>query len=190
VIEASLFNAGPLQDKEIGGFFEHPVAKGDRIPAIPPMRKVAVKSAVSLTRDQMRQFEVAGRRLFVPLIGARIAFDEIILPTTPEEEFQRMLGPFAPSLMCGGHTHLQQIRRMGNTLFFNPGSVGFAFSHQQPEDHFKADPWAEYAMLTYEDGRVGLEFRRVPYSAEEIRQVYLASQRPYADEAAEQYRLD
>ena len=28
-----------------------------------------MKSAVSLTRDQMRQFEVAGRRLFVPLIG-------------------------------------------------------------------------------------------------------------------------
>ena len=69
LIEASLFNAGPSQDQEIGGFFEHPVAKGDRIPAIPPMRKVAVKSAVSLTRAQMRQFEVAGRSLFVPLIG-------------------------------------------------------------------------------------------------------------------------
>ena len=69
LIEASLFNAGPSQDQEIGGFFEHPVAKGDRIPAIPPMRKVAVKSAVSLTLAQMRQFEVQGRRIFVPLIG-------------------------------------------------------------------------------------------------------------------------
>ena len=28
-----------------------------------------MKSAVSLTRDQMRQYEVGGRRLFVPLIG-------------------------------------------------------------------------------------------------------------------------
>lgn len=69
LIEASLFNAGPAQDQEIGGFFEHPVAKGDRIPAIPPMRKVAVKSAVSLKREQMRQFEIEGRRIFVPLIG-------------------------------------------------------------------------------------------------------------------------
>lgn len=69
LIEASLFNAGPAQDQEIGGFFAHPVAKGDRIPAIPPLKKVALKSAVSLTREQMRQFEVAGRRLFVPLIG-------------------------------------------------------------------------------------------------------------------------
>lgn len=69
LIEASLFNAGPTQDKEIGGFFEHPVAKGDRIPAIPPYKKVQLKSAVSLTKAQIRQFEAAGRRLFVPLIG-------------------------------------------------------------------------------------------------------------------------
>jgi len=75
--------------------------------------------------------------------GTPHSFDEIILPTTPEEEFQRMLGPFAPALMCGGHTHLQQLRRLGDTLFFNPGSVGFAYYHQQPAEHFKADSWAE-----------------------------------------------
>ena len=69
LIEASMFNAGPSQDQEIGAFFEHPVAKGDRIPAIPPLKRVAIKSAVSLSREQMRQFEVAGKRIFVPLIG-------------------------------------------------------------------------------------------------------------------------
>ena len=69
LIEASMFNAGPAQDQEIGAFFAHPVAKGERIPAIPPLKRVALKSAVSLTREQMRQFEVAGRRLFVPLVG-------------------------------------------------------------------------------------------------------------------------
>ena len=69
LIEASMFNAGPTQDQEIGAFFAHPVAKGERIPAIPPLKRVALKSAVSLSREQMRQFEVAGRRLFVPLVG-------------------------------------------------------------------------------------------------------------------------
>jgi predicted phosphodiesterase len=134
------------------------------------------------------EIELGGGRTLLCFHGSPRSFDEIILPTTPEEEFQRMLGPFAPALMCGGHTHLQQIRRLGDTLFFNPGSVGFAYSHQQPEGHFKADPWAEYAVLTYADGCMGLELRRVPYSAEAIIQVYLASGRPYADEAAEQYR--
>ena len=69
LIEASMFNAGPAQDEEIGAFFAHPVAKGDRIPAIPPLKRVALKSAVSLTGDQLRQFEVAGKRIFVPLVG-------------------------------------------------------------------------------------------------------------------------
>ena len=69
LVEASMFNAGPAQDQEIGAFFAHPNAKGDRIPAIPPLKRVALKSAVSLTGEQLRQFEVAGKRIFVPLVG-------------------------------------------------------------------------------------------------------------------------
>ncbi|MEO5611410.1 MAG: hypothetical protein ABIT68_01410 [Sphingomicrobium sp.] len=69
LVEASMFNAGPEQDAEIGAFFAHPVAQGERIPAIPPLARIALHSAVSLTLEQMRQYEVGGRRLFVPLIG-------------------------------------------------------------------------------------------------------------------------
>jgi putative phosphoesterase len=133
------------------------------------------------------EIELGGRTLLC-FHGSPASFDEIILPATPEEEFQRMLRPFAPAIMCGGHTHLQQVRRLGDTLFFNPGSAGFAYSHQQPEQGFKAGAWAEYAILTYEAGRLGLEFRRVPYRAETLIQIYLESGRPYAEEAAEQYR--
>ena len=69
LVEASMFNAGPGQDEEIGAFFAHPVAKGDRIPAIPPLKRVALKSAVTMSGDQLRQFEVGGKRIFVPLVG-------------------------------------------------------------------------------------------------------------------------
>jgi hypothetical protein len=69
LVEASMFNAGPTQDEEIGAFFAHPVAEGDRIPAIPPLKRVALKSAVTLTGTELRQFEVAGKRIFVPLVG-------------------------------------------------------------------------------------------------------------------------
>ncbi len=74
LIEASMFNAGPAQDQEIGAFFAHPVAKGDRIPAIAPLKRVALKSKVSLTREQLRQFEIAGRKLFVPLVGVNALY--------------------------------------------------------------------------------------------------------------------
>ena len=69
LVEASMFNAGPAQDEEIGAFFAHPVAKGDRIPAIPPLKRIALKSAVTMSSDQLRQFEVGGKRIFVPLVG-------------------------------------------------------------------------------------------------------------------------
>jgi hypothetical protein len=74
LIEASMFNAGPAQDQEISAFFAHPKTKGDRIPAIPPLKRVALKSNVSLTREQLRQFEVAGRKLFVPLVGVNALY--------------------------------------------------------------------------------------------------------------------
>ena len=69
LLEACMFNAGPAQDQEIGAFFAHPVGAGNRVALLPPLRRLALKSAVALTTQQMKMFEVAGRRLFVPLIG-------------------------------------------------------------------------------------------------------------------------
>jgi predicted phosphodiesterase len=120
--------------------------------------------------------------------GSPHSFDDIILPDTPEEEFRRFLGGFGASALTGGHTHLQQIRRLDDAFFFNPGSVGFAYSHQQPEEGFHADPWAEYAVLSLDSGRLGLEFRRIPYDADTLIEIILRSGRPYAEEAAAQYR--
>lgn len=69
LLEASLFNAGPLQDQQIRLFFDNPVAKGDRIPVIPPLQRISVSTAVFLSRDQVRPIEVEGRKLFVPMIA-------------------------------------------------------------------------------------------------------------------------
>jgi len=69
LLEASLFNAGPVQDQQIQLFYDNPVAKGDRIPVIPPLQKVSVNTAVFLARDQVRAIEIEGRELFVPMIA-------------------------------------------------------------------------------------------------------------------------
>jgi hypothetical protein len=68
-VEACMVNAGPAQDQELGAFFAHPAGKGSPIPAIPPMSAVTLKSAVRLPLEHMRQFEIAGRKLFVPIVG-------------------------------------------------------------------------------------------------------------------------
>src|SRR6185369_390635 len=105
--------------------------------------------------------------------GSPTSFDDVILPEAPEEEFQKILGKYSDHILIGGHTHAQQIRRNGQYFFFNPGSVGFAYSHNQPDGQFHADPWAEYAILTAENGRTNLEFRRVPFDAQKLIRIYL-----------------
>jgi predicted phosphodiesterase len=131
-----------------------------------------------------------GGRALLCFHGSPASFDDIILPTTPEEEFQGYLGAYVPHIMTGGHTHMQQIRRVGasDSFFFNPGSIGLAYSHQQPEDRFRTDPWAEYAVLAAENGRIALEFRRVPIDVQALIAVYRSSGRPHAEDSVAQYQ--
>lgn len=120
--------------------------------------------------------------------GSPDSFDDAILPAAPEEDFQKFLGKYADRILTGGHTHTQQIRRNGDLFFFNPGSVGRAFSHYQPDGQFHNDPWADYAILTVKNGQIGLEFRRIPFDVNELIRIYHESGRPFADEAIAQYR--
>lgn len=69
LVEASLFNAGPTQDSDIGAFFADPVGAGDRIAAIPPLKRFTVKTQVSIGREQLQAYEAAGRQVIVPLIA-------------------------------------------------------------------------------------------------------------------------
>ena len=130
----------------------------------------------------------AGRSLLC-FHGSPTSFDDILLPDTPQEQFFKLLGVYDAEALAGGHTHVQYVRRIGNDgrIFFNPGSIGLAYSHHQPDESFRADPWAEYAVLTSESERLALEFRRTPYDVAPLIDVYKSSGRPYADKAVVQY---
>jgi putative phosphoesterase len=127
-----------------------------------------------------------GRRLLC-FHGSPASYDDLIFPHTPQEEVERLLIAHAPAIMTGGHTHVQQIRRVGGGFFFNPGSVGFAFRHGQPEATFRADPWAEYAIVTSEGDRIGLEFRQVPFDTSAFVRAVHDGNMPYADALASRY---
>lgn len=133
---------------------------------------------------------LSARRALLCFHGSPASFDEVILPTTPEDEFQRMLGAHAPHILTGGHTHMPHVRRLGATdsFFFNPGAVGLAYSHHQPDDQFRTDPWAEYAILSADGDRIALEFRRVPFDVAALLAVYQSSGRPHAADAIAQYQ--
>jgi predicted phosphodiesterase len=120
--------------------------------------------------------------------GSPRNFDEVFVPLTPQDEFEKGLGEFVPNILTGGHTHVQYLRRLADTFFFNPGSVGAAYSHEQSGDPFRVDSWAQYAVLTSEGDKLGVEFRRIPYHPDSIIEVYRQSGRPYAEESAAEYQ--
>ena len=69
LVEATLFNAGPDQDAEIGRFFANPVGEGDRIASIQPLKRMLLRPRVVIAREHVQVFEVGGRKVFVPLIA-------------------------------------------------------------------------------------------------------------------------
>jgi predicted phosphodiesterase len=133
--------------------------------------------------------ELAGKTLLA-YHGSPRSFDDVILPDIAQPKLAEFLSGHQADLYCGGHTHVQFMRRLGSgpAIHFNPGSIGLAYSHHQPEGPFRNDHWAEYALLTLESGQVGLEFRRIAYNIAPLIEAYAQSGRPHAETAIAQYR--
>lgn len=114
-------------------------------------------------------------------------YEDQILPTTPEDEFLKFLGAYDENILAGGHTHTQQIRRCGRYFFFNPGSVGLPFNPYQTGEILRVNSWAEYALLTAAHGDIDLQFRRLPFDARRLLEIYRASGRPFFEDVLAQY---
>ena len=96
--------------------------------------------------------------------GSPRSYDEVIAAGTPPGELAGMLGGCQAAFLAGGHTHRQLVRRDGEALFINPGSVGLPGvgpNHPLLETNRRVT-WAEYAVL--ESGADGMraELCRVP----------------------------
>jgi hypothetical protein len=74
LVEGRLFTAHVGQDREIATFFQNPIASDDRMTLIAPLGRVSLKSVARLPLDEIHQFEAAGRKLFVPLMGFNILY--------------------------------------------------------------------------------------------------------------------
>jgi hypothetical protein len=119
--------------------------------------------------------------------GSPTSYHDILLPETPNAEWQRVLAPYTPAILAGGHTHTQQLRRIGQGLFLNPGSIGVVYDRFLPAEQAHLDAWAEYALLTYERGSSSVAFHRAPYDVEQLIHIIRASGRPHGDTMIAEY---
>jgi predicted phosphodiesterase len=86
-----------------------------------------------------------------------------LLATTPEAELDDLIAE-APqaTLNAAGHTHLQLLRRHGDRVLVNPGSVGLPLGSLTASPAAPPLPaWAEYALVQ-NDGGLEISFRRLP----------------------------
>jgi predicted phosphodiesterase len=134
--------------------------------------------------------ELGGGHTLLAFHGSPGSYDDFLFPATPEGVFRALLGDARASVLAGGHIHLQFLRRVGDAVFVNPGSVGLSYDHEQVDEEFRADPWAAYAVIETE-GAGGLEvaFRRVPLDRGALVGAVLGSGMPHADEVAARWRL-
>jgi len=128
-----------------------------------------------------------GEARLVAFHGSPRSYDDVLLPNSEGPALEPFRGTGA-ALLAGGHTHTQWARMVAGALFVNPGSVGLAYDRHQPEDDFKLTPVAEYALLTAGESGISVEFRRVPYSLEELIEVTRASGRPHGEDYVRDWR--
>ena len=122
------------------------------------------------------------RRRLLAFHGSPASYDDIVLPHFDEHEFRRLVGPPAADVLAGGHVHLQWHRRYGDSTFVNPGSVGLAYDHAQPEnDDLRVDVIAEYARIDVDGDRLQIAFRRLPFERGAVLRAIDDSGIPQAD---------
>lgn len=120
--------------------------------------------------------------------GSPRSFEDLIFATTPAEELDRMLDGRAEPVLLSGHTHFQMVRRHRSAILVNPGSVGLPFL--RPAPLMKISPWAEYGLLSVEDGRLQTELRRTSFDVEAHVRLIRESDMPHAEWWAGLWALD
>ena len=152
-------------------------------------RKQRVLEVLDWSRERIGDDGLAFLRGFQPTVeidldGHRVVCchatptsnEDVVLPSTSPEEI-----PVDGDVVAAGHVHLQWLRRVRGTLWFCAGSVGLVYEHKEPLDEAPFLPYSEYAVLTAEDGRLDVEFRRIQFDVEELIAAARAADFPEVD---------
>ncbi|HEX5689000.1 MAG TPA: metallophosphoesterase family protein, partial [Roseiflexaceae bacterium] len=134
------------------------------------------------------ELELDGEMRLLCFHGSPRSFDEIILATTPDDQLEVLLDGRHAAVLAGGHTHAQMLRRFGEMLLVNPGSVGLPYEHNPATGRSRNPPWAEYAVVDAAAGSLRVELRRTPVDADAIVRAALASGMPHANWWAQDWK--
>ena len=134
------------------------------------------------------EVDLGDGRTLLAFHGTPRSRDELVSPWMEEDEFRAPFDGLGARVFAGGHSHQQWGRRLGDAYYVNPGSVGLPIDHHQSNEPPRAEVHAEYAILTADGAGVGVEFRRIPFDADEVIRSVEASGIPNPEDAAGHWR--
>jgi predicted phosphodiesterase len=157
------------------------------------------QEVVSWCRSQLLAEDLSYIRSFPPTVerslgpdvtllcfhGSPRSYNDMIMWTTLAAELDQMVTAVQAMVLAGGHTHVQMVRRHRDMMIVNAGSVGLPYdknpwSGEVPQEEIRFAEWAEYALVTYREGSLGVELRRVELDLEEVAGAAFKTGRPYA----------
>jgi putative phosphoesterase len=157
--------------------------------------KPLFRDLILWTQEQMGEKQLAFARTFVSTVeldlgsGVRLlcfhgsprSNTEIIgRDTTPEALTEAIDGSTA-TLLAGGHTHNQLMRRFDRQWLINPGSVGMTHRLTRVDRETTTPPWAEYGIVTVEHGAIDVSLRAIPLDIQAVKAQVPASM-PHRDD--------
>lgn len=106
---------------------------------------------------------------------------EVIRAETELDALRAAIDGSTATLLAGGHTHHQLLRRFDGQWLINPGSVGMTHRQTRVDRATGAPPWAEYGVVTVHNGAIDVSLRAVPLDLEKVR-VQAPSDMPHRDD--------
>ena len=113
--------------------------------------------------------------------GSPQANTDVILATTSDDELARMIGDHRATVLAGGHTHQQMLRRYLDAFVITVGSVGMPFERGSVIKQDRHPPWSEYAIVESRGENLAIELRRVPLDVDAVVRAARASGMPDAE---------
>jgi putative phosphoesterase len=120
--------------------------------------------------------------------GSPLSNTDIILSETPASLINEMFMEHEMNdIFAGGHTHIQMLRQFKGHYIINPGSVGQPFSEFNYNRPPRILPWAEYAVVNFENNQLEVDLKRVNIDKEKIKMITSQSGLPMKNWLYEQY---
>lgn len=113
--------------------------------------------------------------------GSPRSYYEWIPSAASDDELETMFSGSRATVMAGGHSHRQMLRRYRDTILLNPGSVGQPYERDHSTGKLRIPPWSEYAIISYERNVLDITFRRVTINLDDVIASILDSNMPYKE---------